>query len=143
MPDELLQVCEQRVEMIVGGRVMATANPDEISRLYLVVSDDPLYHGEEPFYVVLFKDFLWVIPYFTLGAESFLRAVLPRLEARRAIFKAVSPAMPVAWRKKLLGALPLFPVPRLAQHPLSPLPDWQERGPLRLSEIPEFAAGNQ
>ena len=138
MPREQLRVFDNTAEMIVDDLAVSTVAVDDFVKLYIVSYGNSLYHGDEPFYVAICRDRLWVIPYFTPGVDQFLQAVTPRLDHEQAIFKATSPPRPFAWRRRLGGFLPLFPLPRLAEHPLSTLPAWQESGPFRLSEIPEF-----
>ena len=141
MATESVTLTEDKAHILVGDRELGSARLDDARRLYVVRFADGLFHGEEPFFVVLFDEYLWVLPDTVTGLDYFLAALAERLAAPGALYRAESPSGPVAWRRRLAGFLPLFPMPRLGCFPLSTLPAWREEGPLALEELPEIAAG--
>jgi hypothetical protein len=126
MFEERIQVHGKQAKMIINGSITSTVNLEEILSLYVVTQESSLFQGDEVFYVAGFDNFFWVIPYFTSGVDELLKAVASKFLAKATVFRAVSPPLPFAWRRKLLGFCPLFPLPRLSQHPLSTLPALQE-----------------
>ncbi len=140
MAKDRLEVSDGTVRLIAGGRTAAEAACEAIDKLFVVVHEDPLFQGDEPFYVAVFADRLWVVPDDTPGIGEFLGALAPALDRGRRVYRAVSPPRPFAWRKRVLGLLPLFPIPRLAAHPLSTIPAWREEGPFAPAEVAELAA---
>jgi len=130
-----LRVYEDQVEMVSKNEIISTAKLFDFMKLYIVFHENALFHGDEEFYVVIFRDFLWVIPDCISGVDELLQAILSKPENLNNIFKARIPPCPFVWRKRILGTIPLFPIPRLAQHPLSTLPDWQQVTRVNREEI--------
>lgn len=141
MARDRLEVSGGRARLIVGGRRADEADCGAIERLTVVVHEDALFHGDAPFFVAAFPDRLWVIPEGTPGLSEFFRALAPRLTREKRVYRALTPPRPFGWRKKILGFLPLFPIPRLAAHPPSSQPPWHESGPFSPAEVVEVAAG--
>lgn len=139
MKEPHLHILNGCAEMMTGARIVSTARLSELRKLYIAMHESPLYQGDEAIYVAEFPDFLWVIPEFTPGLDRFLQAIAQVFERKSLIYRTVTPPIPRAWRKKLLGFIPLFPVPSLSQQPLSSLPAWQEKGPYHPRELIEFA----
>ena len=127
--------------MIVDEVAVSTVNIEDVARLYVITQESTLFQGDEPFYVALFRDSLWVIPFFTAGVDEFIRSMGRGSGERAVIFRAVSRPVPFVWRKRLMGFLPVFPVPRLAQHSLSTLPELQGVEPLRRDEAAGMMGG--
>lgn len=138
MQREEIRLEADQARMIRGGRVLSEVECGQIESFYIVALEDPLFSGDEPFYVALFPSFLWVIPYLTPGTNEFFRAIEPTLEASGAVFRATSRNQPFAWRRRWLGFLPLFPVPDLGCHPRSSRPKWEQSEPMRPSDTEEF-----
>ena len=128
----------EQIHMCKGTSILSEVASNDILRLFVVSLENPLFTGDEPFFVAVFPDFLWVIPEDTPGLQDFIRAVAPKLEKSRTVFRAVSPPRPWRWRRRTLGFLPLFPTPALGCHPLSSIPDWTVSQPLRPSEVEEL-----
>lgn len=124
MRDESLRVDGPTIALIVNGKVLDKANVNDVTRLYVVTLENPIYQGEEPFYALVVGRVVWVIPYFTAGLQALLAAVRPVLERVRGVTQVKGAPLPWAWRKKLLGWLPLFPIPRLDCYPVAELPEW-------------------
>ena len=141
MARERIQVRDSQAKMIVDEVAVSTVNIEDVARLYVITHENALFHGDEPFYVALFRDSLWVIPFFTPGVDEFIRGVSRGPGERTAIFRAVSRPLPFRWRKRLMGFFPVFPVPRLAQHPLSTLPELQGVEPVRRPEAAGMMGG--
>lgn len=129
----------ERIYMQQGTAIRSETVAADIQSLFVVSLENPLFTGDEPFFVAVFSGFLWVIPEDTHGLRDFIQAVAPRLEETRAVYRAVSPPRPWRWRRRVLGFLPLFPTPALGCHPLSSKPDWTVSEPLRPSEVEELA----
>ncbi|MDJ0607784.1 MAG: hypothetical protein QNJ67_02320 [Kiloniellales bacterium] len=134
-----LEISGGRARLIVGGRAREEVDCCTIEKLFVVRHEDQLYHGHEPFFVAVFPDRLWVVPEYTPGIDRFMKALAPRLSQEKRVYRALTPPRPFAWRMIILGFLPLFPIPRLAAHPLSSLPRWHESGPYSPAEVEEVA----
>ena len=143
MDKEGIHIRENQVEMIVKGVPVSVAKLDDVVKLYLVNQEHPLFHGDEPFYVTEFQEFLWVIPYFTLEVDRFIRIVARKLGNRGAVLRVISPRLPLVWRKLSMGVVPLFPIPRLARHPLTTLPKWRSVEPFSPAEFLHLCEGNE
>ena len=139
MARDRLEVVDGKARLIVGGRPRDAADCGTIERLVVVRHEDPLFHGDEPFFVAVFPDRLWVVPDCTPGVDRFIKALAPRLSQEKRVYRALTPPRPFGWRKKIMGFLPLFPIPRLAAHPLSSQPHWHESGPYSPAEVEEVA----
>lgn len=110
--------------MLGNGMVVATVVVDTLLKLYRVQFENGLFHGEERFAVAVFPGQTWVVPPFTPGLDEFWAACL---KVSNSFFEVAAPEIPWAWRKRVLGLLPLFPVPRL-WIVRGPLPGWLEDG---------------
>lgn len=139
---ELVRVEGSRIDLIAADRVVDSAATDEIVKLFWLSAADPLYHGEESYYVAVLPDRLWVLPYFTGGIAGFLAEVLPPLEKRGALFRAEVSGCPISWRRRIWGLLPLFPTPALGAHPLRTLPSLQGSTAISAHEIDEKGAAS-
>lgn len=120
-----------------GGRVVDQAKVENVVKLFWASPAEPLFHGDETYYVALLSDRLWVLPYLTSGVGEFLREVAPALADRRALFRAKTAVVPLSWRRRLMGLIPLFPTPGLGVHPLKTLPKMQALRPISAAEIQE------
>jgi len=136
---EAVTIADGVARMLVNGREVASAPLDQARRLYVVRFADSLFHGDEPFFVLVFNDRLWVLPDLVEGLHDLLTPVVRRLAASDGLYRAEMPPRPYAWRRKIAGLLPLFPTPRLAQHALTTMPQWREEGPSQQTDLPELA----
>lgn len=133
-----INVRDGRAEFIGDDGQHATATPKDVRRLDLVSFSEPLFHGEEPFYLLHLQNYAWIVPYFTPGIGDLLQLLRPRLESEALIYLAECARLPLRLRRRLMGWLPLFPSPRLARYDASALPSWPRNGPFRLSEVPDL-----
>lgn len=124
--------------MVSGARVIDTRDVNDVTHLYVVQQENPLYQGDEPFYALVVGAAVWVIPHFTAGLTELLAAVRPPLERRRGVVSVQDARLPWSWRRRLLGVLPLFPIPSLGSYPLSSLPRWSQNEGHAPSEYPEL-----
>jgi hypothetical protein len=122
--DERIEMAEGRLKMVSNGRTLDLALAAEFEKLVWTFPADALFHGEESFYVAFLPDRVWVLPYFTAGIRALLEAVGPSLGARAALFRAEVAGCPLRWRRRVIGLLPLFPIPALGSYPLRTAPDF-------------------
>ena len=108
--------------LYVRGKLADMVAKSEIHTLFWVFDGAGALTDNEPFFVLVLTDRLWVIPDDTFGIVQWLRWLLqePLPELRRAVLDAC----PWSWRRRTLG-LPLFPLPRLGRFPRSTLPRWE------------------
>ena len=115
-------------EMLGRRAVVATVAVDTLLKLYRVQFESGLFHGEERFAVAVFPGQTWVVPPFTPGLDEFWRACMSVSMRRDACFEVAALGIPWAWRKRVLGFLPIFPIPRLGILRDGSLPSWLESG---------------
>ncbi len=128
-----LQLCD------AAGRVRARFELDALERVLVVRLASALLHGDEPFLVLLGGGQALALP---LSAAGALEQALPALAPPGAtLWQAEAETLPSAWRKRVLGALPLFPLPRLALHDARTLPPWPWRGPVALAQLRSMIEG--
>ncbi|MDB4976142.1 MAG: hypothetical protein JWN48_4483 [Myxococcaceae bacterium] len=115
-------------EMLVAGSVRDAIELSDVHHLYVVSLVGLMPTEDETFFVVLLPNRLWVIPDVTDGLQAFLDALVPRLAAEGHVTRLVADNVPVRWRHKIGGFLPLFPLPRLDRHAVESLPlsRWEE-----------------
>jgi hypothetical protein len=77
--EERVEVAGGEVRLVAGTRTVDSAHVDQIWKLVWAFPADPLFHGEETYYVAFLPDRVWVIPYFTGNVARFLEAVAPSL----------------------------------------------------------------
>jgi hypothetical protein len=122
---------------IVNGREINAADFEELIRLHRMIIGDDVTATDEECFVALFGQRFWVLPLELSGASTWLfDAWYAELCASHLFFEAYLVALPLAWRKRLLGVLPIL-APRPACFPVSTLPQWREIGPLSFSELPK------
>jgi hypothetical protein len=129
-----------RASMYVGNRVISTVSVGDADRLIITYRRDPLYQGEEPFFVVSFPDVVWVVPYFAKGIQTFLETTARAAQGHAGVFRAVAERLPWSWRRRALGFLPVFSEVALATHPLNSIPRWHLEGPINPATAHEIAA---
>lgn len=108
----------------VGKKVLDQRESHDASALFIVTLENDLYQGEEPFYIVLFDDVAWLVPFFTVGTQNFLKAIKPSVLKKSGVQRVDEFHLPWSWRKRQLGWLPIFPIPRLLACPRNSLPKW-------------------
>jgi hypothetical protein len=128
-----LQLCD------AAGCVRAGFALDALEQVLVVRLASALVHGDEPFLVLQGAGHALTLP---LGAAGALEQTLPALAPPGAtLWRAEAENLPLAWRKRVLGVLPLFPLPRLALHDASTLPPWPRRGPHALVQLRSMIEG--
>lgn len=137
MQDELVMEGDT-VGLWRRGRRTAGLDLAAVTRVVVVRFGSGLVHGEEPFVVVEAPPKILVLPFLAAGSRELL-AALVRRGGRTQLWEAECDPLPLRWRRRLLGALPLFPLPRVALHAIDSKPRWQERGPRPLADLPAVA----
>jgi hypothetical protein len=140
--EESIRVSGSAISLVVDGQVVDEGDADDVTRLYVIQQENPLYQGDEPFYAVVVGRAVWVVPYFTPGLNKFLAAIRPALEHRKGVTLVAEGKWPWSWRRRWLGFLPLFPTPGLGRHPISSLPEWSADAGHAVSEYPELFNGD-
>lgn len=130
-----------RLELWVAGHLSASESADRAARLHVVALENALYQGEERFLVVEFPDSVWVVPGSTPGIDALGARLHACLGPRRGVVRSTMPTVPFAWRRRVGGFLPLFPIPRLARHVGHFAGSWTEVGPATDADIREFMGG--
>lgn len=123
----------ERVVFSAGGASIAAGALGDIVRIDIVHHQFAVPGGyDDYFHVVEFADTAWVLPDDLPGSYA-LRAAVKRARPDADIVYAVVPAaLPITWRRRLFGVLPLFPEPRPLVVARSALPAWAEQsGPYR------------
>ena len=133
--DNRVEVEAGQVRIIGPRGLIDEAALADVERLYFAYPLRTFYHGAVAYYLSLFPDRLWVLPFFTTNLGAFVSAVAPALEARGALFDAHVPRCPRVWRRRLLGLFPLSPAPHLGSHPLRTLPALVQVKPVPASEM--------
>lgn len=129
--------------MRIHGEIVADMGLDDIERLIVLHHADAVFHGEEPFYVLLGGEDVWVIPEATAGLSRFLSRIGPRLETEGRLARGACAAIPWSWRRRLFGILPAFPVPRLSRHPRSSCPNMADVEPIGVHDLPDVLPETQ
>lgn len=120
------------------GRRLADIDLAAVTRIVVVRFGSDLVHGDEPFVVVEAPPKVLVLPFLAEGSRALLSTLMQRGGPAQ-LWEAECDGLPLGWRRRLLGALPLFPLPRLAVHPIETKPRWLERGPRPLADLPALA----
>lgn len=135
------RVEDDRLELWIAGRLSASESAERATCLHVVSLENALYQGEERFLLVEFPDSLWVIPSSTPGIDAVGARLHERLAKRHGVVRTSMPTVPFAWRRRIGGFLPLFPIPRLARH-VGRLPDGCNRmGPATDADVRELMGG--
>jgi hypothetical protein len=116
------------------GRRLAVFDLAAVTRVVIVRAASAIFHGDEPFVVVEAPPNLLVLPFLAAGSRELLSTLAQR-DGQAQLWEAECEGLPMRWRRRLLGALPLFPVPRTAVHPMQTKPDWREYGPRPLADL--------
>ena len=124
MTEERIDVASDRATLILSGRPADTIRLAEVQQLHVVHMASGLLHGEEPFFVLVLPDRVWVVPDCISGWDALQDALTPKLLPDGAVLQASAENVPLAWRARVAGFLPLFPTPRLGCHPIRTLPHW-------------------
>ena len=133
MSKAAIELDGERAVFSPGRDRIATEAVGDIVRIDIVHHQFAVPSGyDDYFHVVEFADTAWVLPDGLPGSHA-LRAAVKRMRPDAAIVHAVVPsALPIAWRRRLFGVLPLFPEPRPLVVARSALPAWVEQsGPYR------------
>ena len=125
MTEERIDLASGRATLILGGRRAHELAFDEIRALHIVGLDHMWLHDDEPFYVLVTDDRVWVLPDDAVGLPALLEALLPGLFREGKVRQTTAPRIPWRWRRgRLVRALQL---PRLSEHPVDTIPDWEAR----------------
>jgi hypothetical protein len=111
---------------------------DEVQQIFIVYRENALFEGEEPFFVVLFPQMVWVIPGFEADIQPFLEKVARIAQTRSGIFRATIASLPRTWRRRAFGLFPVFSEVELGAHPTATVPPWKTEGPLDLTSAHEL-----
>ncbi len=136
--DERVEAAGGQIKLIAGGRTLDSASAGEFHKLVWAFPADPLFHGEETYYVAFLSDRVWVLPYFTAGIRGLLDAVGAPLAGQGALLRAEISGCPVPWRRRIFGLVPLFPSPALGTHPLHTVPNFLD---VKLASVDEIQGG--
>jgi hypothetical protein len=140
--DERVAVSAGVIKLIAGSRTLDSAAVSDIRKLVWTAPADALFHGDERYYVAFLSDRVWVVPYFAGGVRGFLEALGAPLAAQGALFSGEISGCPLPWRRRVLGLLPLFPMPALGSHPLHTVPEFVSIKPASVDDIQEGASAN-
>ena len=120
-----------------NGRRTAGIDLAAVTRIVVVRFASDVFQGDEPFVVVEAPPKILVLPFLAAGSRELLSALAQSGQVQ--LWEAECDGLPLRWRRRLFGALPLFPLPRLAIHPIGTKPSWRERGPRPLADLPAVA----
>ena len=127
----------QAAVLNLDSREIDAAVFEDLTRLYRLIIGDDVSATDEECFVALFSQRIWVLPIEVSGVNTLLfDAWYAQLCSSRLFFEAYLVMLPLVWRKRLFGILPI-PVPRPGCFPVSTLPQWREVGPLSFSELPK------
>lgn len=122
MEGDRISVVAGKLTMEVGSRVVDERQLEELVTARVVSLQNGLFQGEEPFYVLSFPTVAWVVPDDTRGLVQLWKAIKPLMQNR--IERVEDAHLPWRLRRRVLGLIPLFPLPTLGSFPLSSMPSW-------------------
>jgi hypothetical protein len=138
--DDGIEFRDGTATLRLGGRPAARLEAGAVEAVWLL-RQDPLVHEDEPLTVIAAGPVLWLVPWPTRGAGAFLAALAARPGV--AFRGGVLTRVPLQWRARLLGVLPLFPTPRLAERPARELPAIEAAHALDPGAVLELYAGQE
>ena len=97
MSEERIDLASGRATLIHEGRRAHGLTFGEIRALHIVSLDHMWLHNDEPFYVLVTDDRVWVLPDDTMGLPALLEAVLPGLFREGKVRQTTAPRIPWRW----------------------------------------------